>query len=107
MPDNEYSADRCREHREIIDDTVERTQTLVDEYHQMRVDAAKINGELAMLCQRIPKDLTERLVALETKLDSLVKSTDTVRNQVYAFAFLIMAGFVTALWAILTGKVAR
>ena len=97
MADTEYNALRCEEHTRDLDAVVGRVQKLVDDYHAGNVNTATFQGRLDMLTQRVPVDLQKQLTELAVKLDGLNDNFRLLRGQVYAFAFIIISGFVTAI----------
>ena len=74
------------------DEVVARVNELIRERNDDRVDIAELAGKIALLCERVPFDLKERLTAIQGALSE----HDAFRKSVYKLVGGIIMAFALA-----------
>jgi hypothetical protein len=92
----EYDPRWCALQDETLKEVITRVQALVNEYHEGNVTTALLKGDINLLVSRVPVDLPVQLATLQVKQEAIFDVVRLLRGQVYAFAFIIIAGFVAA-----------
>lgn len=105
--------DVCREHAKdqaalkaefvgvvkMLNDAVDRWQKLVDQFHEQNITSTRIEGNLNALVDRVPKDLPEKLMRLETSLGFVGGDVKSLRGQWGWLVKLVLAPVVLAIIA--------
>jgi hypothetical protein len=119
MPDESFDLRRCLDHEKTLDSIVGRVQKLVDEFHQQNVVITGIQGNLSVLCDRVPVTLHTQLSKMETELKVMQRDVEEIkalvrtltsredfvllRTQWYSFIALVATSVVAAILALVFG----
>ncbi len=82
-------------HRDM-DAIIQRVQLLVDQYHTQNVAMAKLQGDVSVLCQRVPNDLPDQLATMREQMKNMRDDLGTLRIQWYSIVGTILTALIVA-----------